>query len=106
VLRSFRLLVQITAIVLLAWTAVDLSFPECCLSEPVASGSSAALDAHYGAPSPALPDIDDCFCCARCLDNGARMPRIDVDAVPAEFAEPLEPLATHASTLDHPPQLS
>jgi hypothetical protein len=106
VLRSFRLLVQITAIVLLAWTAVDLAFPECCLSEPLAADSAATLDTHYGSPSPDRPDVDDCFCCARCLDNGTRIPRIGVDAVRAEFAEPLEPLATHARTLDHPPQLS
>jgi hypothetical protein len=103
VIRLLRRIVPAVAIVLLAWTAFDLANPACCLEEQLAATASSSVDAADAAPSPQA-DVDDCFCCARCIDTGARIPAIRPAAAWVDFAEPVRGLTTRSSSLDHPPQ--
>jgi hypothetical protein len=106
VLRRWRLLARIMAIVLLTWTAVDLAFPECCLSEKLLAGSaSGTLSTPEEAGTPS-PDVDDCFCCAMCIDTGVRAPGLRIEPARTLFVEPVRHLATRVTVLDHPPQLA
>jgi hypothetical protein len=105
VLHSLRRLAKVTALVLLAWTAIDLADPQCCLNERLGHGVtriSATTPADNASTNQTA--VDDCFCCARCLDTGTRVPRLDVARVAADFDEPIQQPMTRPSTLDHPPQ--
>jgi hypothetical protein len=102
VLRSWRLLARVSAIVLLTWTAVDLMFPECCLAETLWVTEDAADSSD--APRPSQPPVDDCFCCAMCIDTGVHSRLLRIEAVRTLFAEPLRHLASRVADLDHPPQ--
>lgn len=98
-----RRVAQLTAIILLAWTAFDLADPQCCLSGWIGDGRT-AMRAPAPAQTASQGQEDDCFCCARCLDTGMRVPRFDVAISAATFDEPAERLIARSSALDHPPQ--
>jgi hypothetical protein len=102
VFRLLRRIVPTVAVILLAWTAVDLVDPQCCLREMSASSSTTA--AAGGAVHTAQPDFDDCFCCARCIDTGTRVPEMRTPVSWVEFAEPIRHVSTRPTVLDHPPQ--
>ena len=105
VLRAARTVARITAVVLLSWTALDLAYPQCCLDDRLSQGTSTLSFAAPGDESPTSQgDIEDCFCCARCLDTAARFSQLDVVRVPGDFTEPYSRVTTRSSTLDHPPQ--
>lgn len=93
-----------TAVVLLAWTAVDLGFPECCLSEQLALGAtSSTLSAHEDGDT-SRADVDDCFCCALCIDTGWRTPMLRIESARTSYRDPIRHLASRVVALDHPPQ--
>ena len=104
VFSSLRHVVRIIAIVLLAWTAFDLANPQCCLREVIPVATSTSLSAAGHSVPPPAPDDDDCFCCARCIDTGMRIPSFDQPFAWIDFAERAVHLTTRAAALDHPPQ--
>lgn len=104
VLRSWRSLARVTAVVLLAWTAVDLGFPECCVSEQLELGATAPTISAHDRADAARIDVDDCFCCALCIDTGWRIPTLSVDTARPSYRDPIRHLATRVVALDHPPQ--
>ena len=60
-----------TALVMLAWVAVDLADTGLCALDkrPLAVAASlAALDARANPPLAPVNLIDDCFCCSHCVD--------------------------------------
>lgn len=67
----------IVAMILLLWTAVDLSNAGLCALDnedaaPIAADATTALAASHGDRAPLAPDtsrhVDDCFCCSHCVD--------------------------------------
>lgn len=100
---SLRRIVTAVAIVLLALTAADLAAPGFCADEQLASRADFSLTTG-GAVHSNHADVDDCFCCARCLDTGTRIPELRAVAAWVDFADPLRSLVTRSSSLDHPPQ--
>jgi len=93
------------AIVLLAWTAIDLAYPTCCLRDAASSPSDAAV--NQATSSPSTPDetqADDCFCCALCVDTGVRIPVAEQPAIATPSVESVTDLATRPARIDHPPQ--
>jgi hypothetical protein len=105
VIRLLHRVAPIVAIVLLAWTAYDLANPQCCLQDQKVGPSASSL-AAVGSPQSSQPAVDDCFCCARCIDTGTRIPEIRTAPAWVDFAEPVLRLTTRSSSLDHPPQLT
>jgi hypothetical protein len=91
--------VPLVALVLLTWTAADLAYPQCCLAEQ--AFTTAGTDSQT---QDERPDVDDCFCCARCIDTGTRVPQLRTALDWIEFVEPTRQLTTRSATLDHPPQ--
>jgi hypothetical protein len=105
VIRAVRRAAPFIALILLAWTAIDLVDPQCCLSDRAANGTMAiSASTSPDGDSPDQGQIDDCFCCARCLDTGRRVPRFDVAMSHETFDEPAQRLIRRSSSLDHPPQ--
>jgi hypothetical protein len=104
VLRSWRWLARVTALVLLTWTAVDLGFPECCLDEQQPIGSITSSLTSYDEDAASGGDVDDCFCCALCIDTGWRTPALKIEAARTSYRDPIRQLATRVTALDHPPQ--
>jgi hypothetical protein len=104
VLSSLRNIVRVTAVLLLAWTAFDLGYPQCCMREALPTAAATSLAAYDQSAPPAQPDVDDCFCCARCLDTGWRIPVMQPTSIWLEQSEHVSHLTTRAATLDHPPQ--
>lgn len=98
----FRSLVRLAALVLLVWTGADLAIPGCCLSDAAASGVQSVSDG--GALDAPSYSVDDCFCCARCLDTGCRVPDLGGVSHWTDFDEPVRRLAGRTTRLDHPPQ--
>ena len=90
--------------VILAWTAVDLANPACCLQEQItAHGVGVAAAAFV---QQATPDVDDCFCCARCIDTGVRAPELRSEPAWIDFVDPPRSLASRPAALDHPPKIA
>ena len=85
VIRVLRRVAPIVAIVLLACTAYDLANPQCCLQDQKVGPSASSL-AAVGSPQSSQPAVDDCFCCARCIDTGTRIPEIRTPAAWVDFA--------------------
>jgi hypothetical protein len=104
VFHSLRRVAKAVVLVLLAWTALDLAYPQCCLSERLGRDAAHMSATDPGSALPDQGDLDDCFCCARCLDTGARIPRFDIATAAPDFDEPVHHPVTRPSTLDHPPQ--
>jgi hypothetical protein len=104
VLQSWRSVARITALVLLTWTAVDLGFPECCLDEKLSVGSTTpTLTTHEGDQASGA-GVEDCFCCALCIDTGWRIPALRIETARTSFRDPIRHLASRVVVLDHPPQ--
>ena len=104
VLRALQPALPVIALVLLAWTAIDLAYPQCCFRESAPMASPAMAAASETTPAQSDATVDDCFCCATCVDTGVRAPSFDAEAQPADFDEPLMQLWARPSSLDHPPQ--
>ena len=103
-LRSWRSVARITALVLLTWTAVDLGFPACCLDDKLTAGATSPSLSTHDADQSSRADVDDCFCCALCIDTGWRIPALRIEAARTSFRDPIRHLATRVVVLDHPPQ--
>ena len=107
-LPAHRRLARACAVLLLAWTAADLTGVASCALDGVGVSQTCASRPSLveGALSAdtAAPHIDDCFCCSRCVEASA-----------GGFSATLSPLEIVASTphshqiliallLYHPPQ--
>ena len=73
----FRRIVRIIAVVLLAWTALDLTAPSLCALEAdverPGSGHAAITAAASTPPGAPVEEahVDDCFCCSHCVEPTA-----------------------------------
>ncbi len=107
-------LAQAVTMVLLLWTAADLTNSSLCALEKEDEGSTAPSipgsttlnqDSHDRTPpEPVRPHIDDCFCCSHCVDVHSLVPA--VASVPANRDLQLLVLAAprlFGSRLYHPP---
>ena len=106
-------LAQAVTMVLLLWTAADLTNSSLCALEnedtrsnvPAIPGTTIIdQDSHGQTPQPARPHIDDCFCCSHCVEVQSLVPVLDSAPVTRE----LRPLVLAAprlfgSRLYHPP---
>ena len=109
--RLPQTVVRMVAIILLAWTAVDLCAPSLCASEAVAianpsrTNGSARLTAHPANAGDCGDQQDDCFCCSHAVDLRTVTFRVSA-AVPLQLIGPSTPLVTPAVTSPpyHPPQ--
>jgi hypothetical protein len=111
--RRHTALGRIVALVLLLWTAVDLTNSGLCALEnetAPATGSGAttmaAADWDGGASVPTQDPIhvDDCFCCSHCVDVSAIVPTTVVSPVRVIHAALVVPAPRlFGSPLYHPP---
>lgn len=104
-------LAQAIAVVLLLWTALDLSNESLCALEGEAGQSiltteKAAVAATSSAADPvhAPQHVDDCFCCSHCVEVSSTTPApvglsINQDAVALVPSAPY----TFGAPLYHPP---
>ena len=95
-------MLPIVAVVLLAWTAIDLADPQCCFRERLGAHSlsiSATTDSNA-----ANGDVDDCFCCAVCVDTGYRIPSMIQVLAVHRFPELPGDVLTRPASHYHPPQ--
>ena len=105
-------LAQTVAMILLLWTAADLTNASLCALENEATGFSSVgttatqiVDTSSSqAPVPAPPHIDDCFCCSHCVDVQVLLPAtlvmpVDLQQTPLILAAP----RIFGSPLYHPP---
>lgn len=117
------LIARLVAVILLAWTGVDLAVPSLCAADrpgsaPVithapdtaSSGASTRLTvAHSTSPqdAPATATDGDCFCCAQIL-LPARVdsPLTGAVLVSALFVSPASRPRSSSRAFDHPPQLA
>ena len=109
--HNFRAVVRLTAILLLAWTALDLTATQLCAADnrPWALNEPAPEDVAGPSSSTPVPQghIDDCFCCSHCVNVALLVP---LRATPLTTA--CDPsLDTRVPSGDgcplfHPPQLS
>ena len=78
--RGFAATVRLTAILLLAWTAVDLTATQLCPADGQArpfavSERSSKMLAPSRPTTPVAPaHVDDCFCCSHCVNVGVLVP--------------------------------
>ena len=104
-------LVQATVMLLLLWTAADLSNASLCaldnegqpMQVSAEHGSLASSDAQVPDPTPAR-HIDDCFCCSHCVEHqvfapGAVVMPMKMQRAPLVLAAP----RLFGSPLYHPP---
>jgi|SRR3990172_8188725 len=105
-------LAQTVAMILLLWTAADLSNASLCALENEGTGFSSVgttaeqiVDTSSSrAPVPAPAHIDDCFCCSHCVDVQVLLPAtlampVDLQQTPLVLAAP----RIFGSPLYHPP---
>ena len=100
----FRRVAWTASVILLVWTAADLSnYRICALDQEGFPGSPAEHEPLW--PAGDGVHVDDCFCCSHCVEPGFRF---DVDesfeivGAPQAFVTS-RPHADPPS-LDHPPQ--
>lgn len=113
---SRKRLARAVTMVLLLWTAVDLTNSSLCALEnedtrssaPAVPGSTARdQDSSSRIPQqPATPHIDDCFCCSHCVEVQGLVPAlasmpVNRDVPPIVLAAP----RLFGSRLYHPPLL-
>lgn len=101
------------ALVLLVWTAVDLTNSGlCALDNEAAAAPSAATttiaaagwDAGAGLPQQDRVHVDDCFCCSHCVDVSAIFPTTVVSPVTVLHTALVVPAPRiFGSPLYHPP---
>lgn len=107
-------LAQAVTMVLLLWTAADLTNTSLCALEnedmrsttPSTPGSTTLDQDTHGQipPQPARPHIDDCFCCSHCVEVHGLVPALA--SVPVNTELQALVLATprlFGSRLYHPP---
>ena len=104
-------LAQTVSLILLLWTAADLTNTSLCALENEdigfdSVGTTATLidSPSSQAPVPAPPHIDDCFCCSHCVDVKVLSPAtlampVDLQHMPLVLASP----RIFGSPLYHPP---
>ena len=107
-------LAQIVAMVLLLWTAADLTNSSLCALENEDGGlptssrpSDLVIDAQNSTQIPTeapAPHIDDCFCCSHCVEVHS----LHADATSSPIVRDLRPLVLAAprlfgTQLYHPP---
>ena len=111
-LRLTRL-TRVVALVLLAWTAIDLTNSALCaleqeeFSTPVGSDLALSMSPASGGAIPAAPrHVDDCFCCSHCVTVIDVTPaRWNMSVVgPEQVAPPAAPLF-RTFPVYHPPQI-
>ena len=68
-------LAKAVSILLLFWTAADLSVPSLCALDNegtnqavVTTTEAFSVDGATGMPAPTPGHVDDCFCCSSCVD--------------------------------------
>lgn len=107
-----RRLVHVVAMLLLLWTATDLTSPNlCALDNEDTPQTTASADLITEAPSapvvprPALPPhIDDCFCCSHCVDVPAMARELHTSIVDLEHQAVVSRKPHNAGVpLYHPP---
>ena len=104
-------LVRTVAMILLLWTAADLSNASLCALDNEGAnagplGSGTTLQDGSSAPGPAqLPQhIDDCFCCSHCVDVHVFLPATLVTPVALQQTQlVLSAPRIFGSRLYHPP---
>lgn len=111
-LRKSRL-VPAVALVLLAWTAVDLTNASLCALDQEGAARSACVvvmqqigrGQQDGGSVPT--HVDDCFCCSHCVDAAA-LPALTITCFTADSMgfERVSPPRSIPRSLDHPPQLA
>jgi len=108
-------LVRATVVVLLLWTAVDMTNASLCALDSEGGVNVAAGDAPRiaGATSPPVSPgapadaahVDDCFCCSHCVRPGLRAPISAPLAIVRVTAPPaVQAIQSASDPLDHPPQ--
>ena len=113
---TFRRFARLAAVILLAWTAVDLTATQLCPADGVATvaggfeSSSARSDSSEGpAPGRRAPQshVDDCFCCSHCVNVALPEPLLAATIdTPRHLAPRLRIPVGDGHPLYHPPQLS
>ena len=109
--RKFGVLARVTALVLLAWTAIDLTATQVCPAEGVVPAVAvgelmlAALPGTVPA-NPGQPShIDDCFCCSHCVNVSELQSITVIGAITAwQSAPAVRILIADGHPLYHPPQ--
>ena len=107
-------LAQTVSLILLLWTAADLTNASLCALENEGTGFSSveatatqivdSSSSQAPVPVPAPPHIDDCFCCSHCVDVQVLWPAtlampVDLQHAPLVLASP----RIFGSPLYHPP---
>lgn len=105
-------LAQTVSLILLLWTAADLTNASLCALENESTGFSSggaaatqiADTSSSQAPVPTPSHIDDCFCCSHCVDVQVLSPAplalpLDLEHTPLVLAAP----RIFGSPLYHPP---
>lgn len=93
---------------LLAWTAVDLTASQLCALDAVPAAAVTEQADAGEAQLPLAPDpahVDDCFCCSHCVD----VKLIQTELVSSRLSAPVRALDERAPLgaarpLFHPPQ--
>jgi hypothetical protein len=99
----------VAVLIVLAWTALDLSNVGVCLLDAVevrVGGEAVLSSAGPGSTSDAVPPhVDDCFCCSHCVD----LPSVGVLNAPIERGEAESARVASPTTTDgtfyHPPKI-
>jgi hypothetical protein len=112
-LRRGRDFARIVAIILLVWTALDLSAYQLCAldrMDEVGSFSDARRDATDTPREPSFPSsphVDDCFCCSPCVDVGHVQPALVAAGLTPALTSMVDARAPRSAgrSLFHPPQL-
>lgn len=99
---------RVVVILLLLWTAADLTASSVCASENQIGNSWSADCVRLDEPptaAPAHPQIDDCFCCSHSVQIVA-VAHVTAPVVSALVVRVLPPRVSFARQLplDHPPQ--
>jgi len=104
-------LAQTVSLILLLWTAADLTNASLCALENEGTsfgsiGTTATMSDSSSSqvPDPAPRHIDDCFCCSHCVDVQVLSPAtlampVDLQHTPLVLASP----RIFGSPLYHPP---
>lgn len=113
---TFRRFARLAAVILLAWTAVDLTATQLCPADGVATAAGAfesswaRSDSSDGrAPGRRAPQshVDDCFCCSHCVNVALSEPLLVATVnTPRHLASRIRIPVGAGHPLYHPPQLS
>lgn len=107
----FHRIVRIGVMVLLAWTALDLTAPSLCALDAEGQSTDAAYSVNDTEPSipadvPAEPGhVDDCFCCSHCVEPTALPAPAGLEFVVTQYRALPDSLPLSAALpLYHPPR--